>query len=73
MAGSYILYKKLHHNGLMTDLGLPPKDTVAAPLNIHTSSKKFTTQVLSLFPCAYSPWAWPSPKTTKCNESLRNT
>lgn len=22
MAGSYILYKKLHHNGLMTDLGL---------------------------------------------------
>ena len=24
MAGSYILYKKLHHNGLMTDLGLIP-------------------------------------------------
>ena len=22
MAGSYILYTKLHHNGLMTDLGL---------------------------------------------------
>ena len=22
MAGSYILNKKLHHNGLMTDLGL---------------------------------------------------
>ena len=37
MAGSYILYNKLHYNGLMTDLGLIfiPRVTLVTAKNQH--------------------------------------
>ena len=40
MAGSYILYKKLHHNGLMTDLGLSGSVCDIFIQNTHCATAK---------------------------------